>query len=114
MQNPNWKPSFTDGHEFTFGESLDDHAIYGKTGSVHLNFASLAWPEMPFKSELYLTRLIIHECSHKFANTHDFAYMWQNKKLLTPQSVNNADSIAYACISFHKGELFKDHTDIKQ
>ena len=58
-------------------------------------------------------KTLIHEASHKFAGTLDYAYIHQaNYKTLTmPQAVNNADSFAFAAISNYQQKCVKE-TDL--
>lgn len=70
-------------------------------------------------SKLGVARIIIHEATHKFAGTADHAYSHQPgySNMTQVQSLNNADSYAYAATSLYKNklvnhrsmEMFQDH-----
>ena len=119
MRNPEYKPpppTFTKEHQYSYGEDLSDTTIYGKIGNVHLNFAALAWPYPPCSSDLWVAGLIIHESSHKWANTYDHTYTYEMEytNLDKSQLVNNADSISYGCMSLFKNNLYRKYTDIRE
>jgi hypothetical protein len=88
-----------------------------KTGSIHIDFGQLLNPDqLAQHANLHAACIIIHEASHKFALTADFAYAREQQKyanLSTAQKLNNADSYGYACISLYKDKLIKFRKDIK-
>ena len=62
---------------------------------IHLNVSSIN-----NKPEDLITRIIVHEATHKFAGTVDVAYKWENLKHNAgghANLTNNADSYAWAC-----------------
>jgi hypothetical protein len=77
-------------------------------GSIHINFTTLLG-EAKYK-HLHVARTIIHEASHKFCDTHDFAYSYEPAyaTLTKPQAMTNADSHAYAAVCLYKGQFFGD------
>lgn len=77
-------------------------------GSIHINFTTLLG-EAKYK-HLHVARTIIHEASHKFCDTRDFAYSYEPgyASLTKPQAMNNADSHAYAAVCLYKGQFFSD------
>jgi len=86
------------------------HFSRGVAKSIHLEFMLLGvW------SEHAIARILIHEATHKFADTKDYAYMsdpdaWE---VLTPsRSIKNADSYAYAALSFHARKIVNFRTFI--
>jgi Lysine-specific metallo-endopeptidase len=76
-------------------------------GSIHINFPLLLGTEA-FRY-LHVARTIIHEATHKFADTRDFAYTDDAgyASLSRQQALRNADSHAFAAVSIHKGHFFK-------
>ena len=86
-------------------------------GSIHYNFKYLTnAKDHPSYSLLSIARTLIHEATHKFANTGDHAYVFNNAypNLSVAQSLTNADSYAWCCISLYKGRLFSTIDDLKQ
>jgi lysine-specific metallo-endopeptidase family protein len=82
----------------------------GVAKSIHLEFMLLGiW------SEPAIARIIIHEATHKFAKTEDHAYMSDEAKwagMTPPQSIQNADSYAYAALSFYARRIVTMRTFI--
>jgi len=78
-------------------------------GSIHLNFPDLL--QNPAVSLVCVARTIIHEGSHKFCDTRDFAYADapEYRALTLDQAIWNADSYAYAAVSLYKGIVFQTH-----
>jgi len=74
-------------------------------GGIHIEFADVA--EYP---SLLLAMVIVHEATHKFADTEDHAYTEQNKYagLTREQRIENADSFAYVVISITLNQLIGD------
>jgi hypothetical protein len=79
-------------------------------GSIHLNFLRVLRTDNLPPSELSIAQTIIHEASHKFVGTHDFAYAGENgySKLDRREAMLNADSYALAAPSLARDCLFKD------
>jgi len=77
-------------------------------GSIHINFTTLLG-EAKYK-HLHVARTIIHETSHKFCDTRDFAYSYEPgyTTLTKARAMNNADSHAYAAVCLYKGHFFGD------
>jgi len=79
-------------------------------GAIHLNFKVFLADSQQHK--LHVARTLIHEASHKFVDTYDFAYTHDPAYLTLskPQAMRNADSYAFAAASCYKGRLFRDKT----
>jgi len=94
-------------------EGLDEHIR--KVNNIHLDFSMFESSTMPVSSSLFHACVLTHEATHRFALTADFAYTDDPDygSLTTAQSVNNADSLAYLCVCFHKAALIKEAIDIK-
>jgi hypothetical protein len=71
-------------------------------GEVHVEFG-----EVVNYTANSLARLIIHEATHKYFNTDDEAYAHENTYagLSLAQSLNNADSFAWAAVSLYAGSV---------
>jgi hypothetical protein len=72
-------------------------------GSIHLAFDLTST-----YSETAIARIIVHEATHKFADTEDHAYSHETAKwsaMTMAQACDNADSYAYAAISLLRGRL---------
>src|SRR5882724_1279538 len=72
---------------------------------IHIEFSHITkYPR------LLLAQCIVHEATHKFANTEDHAYTDDDnyEKLIAAQRIENADSFAYVVISIAKGQLITD------
>ena len=84
-------------------------------GSIHLNFMRLLRTGDEPPGLLSVAQTIIHEASHKFIGTHDFAYAGENRysNLDTRQAMLNADSYAFAVCSLARQRLFKDGNHLK-
>jgi hypothetical protein len=80
-------------------------------GSIHVNFYNL-----PFVPPLRIAITIIHETSHKMANTGDFGYAdgldKRYEMLSKNESLLNADSYAYLAISLYKKTAIKNEDDL--
>jgi hypothetical protein len=65
---------------------------------------------------LHVARTIIHEATHKFADTRDFAYADDAgyKDLSMEQALCNADSYAYTAVSLYKNYFFKNSAEMLQ
>ena len=87
---------------------LDDETTKGR---VHINFGV---PKDPKESALRTSGSIIHEVSHKVAQTMDHGHVDQPKywTLTRAQAVDNADSYALTAVSPDKGYCFKDYDDM--
>jgi hypothetical protein len=83
-------------------------------GSIHINFRRMLRAEDPL-SDSMVARTIIHEASHKYVSTHDFAYAGDDdyERLDRRQSLLNADSYAFAAASLARNRLFKNDMDMK-
>ncbi|MBV9877266.1 MAG: hypothetical protein JO025_21235 [Verrucomicrobia bacterium] len=96
----------------TFGTIMDEEAgkeVEVAWGNIHIDFGVFAtetnW------TDLAQAGLIIHEASHKFLNTDDYAYCDEGEKYINLSKnlkLKNADSYAYAAISLYAHELIKD------
>jgi hypothetical protein len=77
-------------------------------GSIHLNFLT----QLADRSvtNLRVAGTIIHEASHKFCDTRDFAYSQDAGygALTSRQALMNADSYAFAAVCLYKGHVFQD------
>lgn len=77
-------------------------------GSIHLNFLT----QLADRSvtNLRVAGTIIHEASHKFCDTRDFAYSQDPGygTLTTTQALMNADSYAFAAVCLYKKHVFQD------
>jgi hypothetical protein len=83
-------------------------------GSIHINFVTqLAGGQT---KNLHVARTIIHEATHKFADTRDFAYADDAgyKDLSMEQALCNADSYAYTAVSLYKNYFFKNSAEMLQ
>ena len=71
-------------------------------GNIHIQF-SLCMT----RSIDWLARAIIHEATHKFRATGDYAYAYEEDyQFLRPEhAIQNADSFAFAAVSIHRAEL---------
>jgi hypothetical protein len=89
---------------------MGQNQIVSKWGDIHLNFGYLSSSRALYNRDEFIGLLLIHEASHRFALTADFAYTYEAgyAQLSTSQSLNNADSVAWACVSLSKGGLIKD------
>jgi hypothetical protein len=77
--------------------------------SIHFDFHYLTTAGVASKySHLSVARTIIHEASHRFASTKDFAYIFNAPygTLGKNKAVNNADSYAWMAISIYKNFNF--------
>jgi hypothetical protein len=80
-------------------------------GSIHINFMTLLDRTDNMKAAVTL----IHEASHKFIDTLDFAYVYEEEKyrhMSTDQALRNADSYAFAAASLARGKLICKEADI--
>ena len=83
-------------------------------GSIHVNFQELLMPEKNV-SDLRVARTIIHEASHKFCNTQDYAYASPAQLYqITPsfQMLWNADSYAFCAVSLYRDAIFQTDEDM--
>ena len=57
---------------------------------------------------------LIHEASHKFIDTFDFAYVYDPvyEQLTTAQALRNADSFAFAAVSIYLRRLVRTVSDL--
>ena len=80
----------------------------GTFGSIHIEFSLAKIYPKP-----QIARVIIHEATHKFADTLDIAYCywktypqgWKGDK------INNADSHAYVILFIYCKQLIKDQEE---
>jgi hypothetical protein len=84
---------------------LDTGEVLTWLGSIHIEFSYASVYPRPF-----LAMAIVHEATHKFADTHDRAGTdHQRYAGLTQQKrIENADSYAYAVLSLHRRQLVTD------
>lgn len=81
-------------------------------GSIHINFPTLL--DQSGVPEASVAKTIIHEASHKFCDTRDFAYADQPAyRQLGADAIRNADSYGYGALSLAYNRLFRTATDIK-
>lgn len=76
-----------------------------KIGDMYIAFSCAAiYPRR------WLALCIIHEATHKFANTEDRAYTDQDEytRLFREEHIENADSYAYTVLSLRLNQLIKD------
>ena len=82
-------------------------------GSIHLNFLT----QLADKSvgNVRVAGTIIHEASHKFCDTRDFAYSHDPGygTLTSAQAVMNADSYAFTAVCLYKKHFFHDEAALK-
>jgi hypothetical protein len=76
-------------------------------GSIHINFDLLAIPMCPLT---FVALQIIHEASHKFCSTEDYAYTSRSAyaRMSKAQALANADSYAYTAMSLYKRYFLPD------
>jgi len=73
------------------------HLSTATDAQIYLNFGL-----MKFNNLAELARIIVHEATHKYAYTGDYAYYsngHQFSQMLGTEAIKNADSYAYAAIS---------------
>jgi hypothetical protein len=76
-----------------------------RLGSIHVEFSYAAvYPRR------FLAHCIVHEATHKFADTDDNAYTDEDTyaRLTGERRLNNADSYAYTILSLYKNRLITD------
>ena len=76
-----------------------------KSGNIHVEFSYAAvYPKM------FLAHVIVHEATHKFGGTDDYAYTEEDHyaRLRLAERINNADSYAYTVLSLSANVLIKD------
>jgi hypothetical protein len=76
-----------------------------RVGSIHIEFSYAAvYPRR------FLAHCIVHEATHKFAGTDDYAYTDEDKYagLTGERRLNNADSYAYTILSLYRNRLVTD------
>jgi hypothetical protein len=80
-------------------------------GSIHLNFEMLLTAQ---RSDMEVAVTIIHEASHKFIDTLDFAYVFDAKyqTMTAAEALRNADSYAFAAASLARGRLLRSRADL--
>jgi hypothetical protein len=78
------------------------YLLSGDTGSIHVEFSYIGTYSIDA-----MARIMLHEATHKFAATVDFGYADKDTiaKLDADKAILNADSYAYAGISFLKNKL---------
>ena len=88
----------------TRGE-LEGPTSFTQPKGIHIEFSNV--PKYP---RLLLALVIVHEATHKFADTEDRAYTDDDnyEKLTVAQRIENADSFAYVVISIALNQLIKD------
>jgi hypothetical protein len=115
-----WRDSHPkENNEYITAVAAADHGLLrpkvqidpDERGSIHLNFRLMK--KINF-GPLRIARTIIHEASHKFANTMDHAYADETnyKSLSRNQMLINADSYAYIAICLARATSYKDDLDI--
>jgi hypothetical protein len=83
-------------------------------GSIHINFMALLRPEKSV-TDLGVARTIIHEASHKFCNTQDYAYASPEMvydRTPSHQKLWNADSYAFCAVSLYTGTFIATDDDM--
>jgi hypothetical protein len=89
-------------------------------GSIHINFQMLV--NSTKSPKITVARTIIHEATHKFKDTEDFAYAWYHpaegiapaaayNSMTKGQAMDNADSFAYTAICLYKRQLYTKMVD---
>jgi hypothetical protein len=80
--------------------------------NIRLNFDMLSGITAPAKVKI--AAMLIHEASHKFCLTYDFAYSHQPayKTLTVGQALNNADSLAMFCLCHYKQKCYDEMDDV--
>jgi hypothetical protein len=81
---------------------VNKNTKYDYHGNIHINFAILDYHEDS------VARTIVHEASHKFADTLDVAYAGASS-YPPKDAIENADSYAWAALSFLIGRLVIPH-----
>ena len=85
---------------FTFQKTLT-HADFD---DIQFNF-----DQVLVCSKSWGARVIIHEASHKYGQTVDWAYNYKSnnpeENLSTPKALENADTYAYTAVSIHAGQV---------
>jgi hypothetical protein len=83
-------------------------------GAIHINFE--VFLKDPQQRNLHVARTLIHEASHKFLDTYDFAYTHDPAyaTINKAQAMRNADSYAFAAVSCYKARLFRDKMHMMQ
>jgi hypothetical protein len=77
-------------------------------GSIHINFTSQLANQSVRNVQVACT--IIHEASHKFADTRDFYYTSDAgyRTMSKSNAMRNADSYGFAAICLYKKHMFAD------
>jgi hypothetical protein len=76
-----------------------------KVGSIHIEFSYAdLYPRR------FLAHCIVHEATHKFADTDDYAYADEDEYagLTREHRINNADSYAYTVLSLFRNTMVTD------
>ena len=82
-------------------------------GTIHINFhLLLGRAEFPMMS---VAKTLIHEASHKFLDTFDYAYGEEPhyRGMTEAQALRNADSYALAAVSLYRQTLIHDASELK-
>lgn len=92
-----------------FGVEPSIEAMFmSRSRSIHIDF-NIVENKSPYRyTDVGIATIILHEASHKFGNTEDFAYCYQIKKYLPLKRrlrLINADSYAVAAASLHCKKL---------
>jgi hypothetical protein len=83
--------------------------------SIHIDFDLLDTAAERGRPELTIVaRAILHEASHKFAGSADFAASdWAAYQTISPaQAVNNADSLAWVCVCLNDKTCYQGFQDV--
>jgi len=84
------------------------HLAADQQGSIHLNYQMLL--DDGRINNVRVARTIVHEASHKFCYTRDYAYAHDDgySQLTKAQSMMNADSYAFGTMSLYKKYYFRN------
>jgi hypothetical protein len=88
------------------------HLTPEQQGSIKINFPMLLGDKRVTNARV--GRVIVHEASHKFCYTRDFAYAGEEGylQMSKAQGMLNADSYAYAAVSLYKQHLFRSDDEM--
>jgi hypothetical protein len=117
MQGPFSDNKDPDQFTATFDWNVDLQAeLQGRTfKSIRIDFGVLNEWFLDGPLDLVLAVRILHEATHRWGYTADFAYIDQaGYENLTPhQAVNNASSLAWWCASCHLGRVVRGEGDLR-
>jgi hypothetical protein len=122
VQDGDKKPSPKEAQELPFDKWKKAPQLKGyrkamikAAGSIALHFGKMqklvGLGDTGLKSAVHT---LIHEATHKFAGTLDYAYIHDAgyKTLSMAQAVNNADSLAWTAMSFYMKKCLYEHDSV--